>query len=207
MNQFWVVSELRIDYLDVLSVPVTEKVAKVVETSYNMGTKLPYCHALRSAYFAAYFVSDDQNGDIKVISALTDAVCYFVYFAYLPQEPVPEIIILFIACSVQNATPQSLLTLVAFELLHNSNRISDKFTSVGLYCHELGHVCFLIDRPVLIELLKQTLNFSPVLQEFFWCKLAKFLRHRGFCRHYGKMELRDLFFELLERLIHHVTLL
>ena len=48
---------------------------------------------------------------------------------------------------------------------------------IGLYRHELSHIRTLIDRPILIELLQQTLNLGSVFEQLFRVQLTELFRH------------------------------
>ena len=64
MDKLRVVSQLWIDHLNVLRVPVDEQVAQVVEAAINVRAELAHRHALTGADFATDLVGDDQDRDI-----------------------------------------------------------------------------------------------------------------------------------------------
>ena len=58
MDELWIVRQLRVHYLDILSIPIDEQVSQVVEAPSNMGAKLPNCGALIGTDLACHFVSN-----------------------------------------------------------------------------------------------------------------------------------------------------
>lgn len=172
-----------------------------------MSAKLPDGNALTSTHLAANFFCDYQHGDIKVIPTLPNAVGNFINLADLPQKLVAQGVVLFIRRCVQDAAPKTLFTFVSSQLLHNSDRIGDQLSSVCLNRHQLCYVCLFVNRPVLIKLLKQSLDLCPLAQELLRRQLAELLGHCCLRSYDREMQLRDFLLQLLKGLIHHVTLL
>ena len=189
MHQLRVIPQLRIDHFNVLRVPLQEQILHVVEATLDVRTQLAHGHALTCTNLAAHFICDYEDGDIKIVSSLPNAVCHLVNLTNLSKELVSKAVVLFIRGCIQDFPSEPLFTLIASHLLHDPDGFRDVPASVSLDRHELGHVGPLIDRPILIKLLEKPLNFGSMAKKLFWAKLAEGLRHGGFGRHHGQMQL------------------
>ena len=104
---------------------------------------------------------------------MADTVSNFVDLADLAKELVAQVVVLVVRRCVENPPSEPLLTLVASHLLHDPNCVSHQLSRVRLDSHQLCHISFLVNGPILVKLLKETLNLRPVPQQLLRRKLAK----------------------------------
>ena len=207
MDKLRVVPQLRVNHLHILRVAFQEQVFHVVEATLDVGAKLPHGHALIRTYLATDLVGDNQYRDVEIVATLANTVRNLVYLANLAQKLVPQTVILLISRGVENTTSQFLLAFIAAHLLHDANCLCHMPACICFDRHELGDVGALVDRPVLVELLEQALNFGSMAEQVFRSQLAEFQRHGGLGCHHREVQLRDGVLEFGESLVHHVALL
>ena len=168
MYQLRVVPQLWINHFDILRIPLHEQALQILEAPLYISAELSDSHTLTCTDFPIDFVSHYQNRDIQVISTLANTVSHLVNLTDLAQELVPQIVVLIICSCIQNASSQSLLAFIPTHLLHDPYSLCDMSTGICFNCHQFCHISLLIDRPVLIELFEESLDFSPVSEKLFW---------------------------------------
>ena len=82
-----------------------------------MGAKLSNSETLAAGDFATDFICYHQNTDIQIVPALANGISHFINLAHLPQELVPQLVVVGICTGIQDSVAQALFAFIASQLL------------------------------------------------------------------------------------------